>query len=181
MEKTIYICSMTQNLTVRQITENDYSTIYNLIKTAFETAEHRDGDEQDFAVNLRNGENYIPELDLVAELNGHIIGHIMFTKTHITKPDGSRYNTLLVAPLAVLLEYRGIGAGSALMNEGFRIAQTMGYESAFLIGDPNYYQRFGYKHTHLYGINHESFPAEYVMVKELVSGTLHGITGLINM
>lgn len=172
---------MKKNFIVRQITEADYSTVYNLIKTAFETAEHRDGDEQDYAVGLRNGGNYIPQLDLVAELDGEIIGHIMLTRTTVTKPDGSKYDTLLVAPLSVLLEYRSVGAGSALMKEGLRIAQEMGYESAFLIGDPNYYQRFGYKPTHLYDINHESFPAEYLMVKEFVPGALKGITGLINM
>lgn len=172
---------MKQDFIIRQITVADYSTVYKLIQTAFETAEHRDGDEQDFAVNLRNGENYIPELDLVAEMDGRLIGHIMFTKTYVSKPDGSRYNTLLVAPLATLLECRRMGVGAALMNEGFRIAQTMGYQSAFLLGDPDYYQRFGYKLTHLYGINHESMPAEYLMTKEFVSGALDGITGLINM
>lgn len=172
---------MKTNFIVRQITEADYSKVYNLIKTAFETAEHRDGNEQDFAVNLRNGENYIPELDLVAERDGKLIGHIMFTKTYVTKPDGSRYNTLMVAPLAVLLEYRSFGVGSALMKEGLRIAPSMGYQSAFLIGDPNYYQRFGYKRTHLYGINHESMPMEYLQVKELTQGALDEVTGLINM
>lgn len=172
---------MKTNFRVRQIAEADYSTVYNLIKTAFETAEHRDGDEQDFAVNLRNGDNYIPELDLVAEQDGELLGHIMFTKTYVTKPDGSRYNTLMVAPLAVLLEYRSSGVGSALMKEGLRIAQAMGYQSAFLVGDPGYYQRFGYKLTHLYGINHESMPSEYVQVKELIPGALDGVTGLINL
>lgn len=172
---------MKTNFIVRQITEADYSTVYNLIKTAFETAEHRDGDEQDFAVNLRDGDNYIPELDLVAERDGDLIGHIMFTKTYVTQPDGSRYNTLMVAPLSVLLEYRSLGVGSALMEEGLSIARATGYQSAFLIGDPNYYQRFGYKLTHLYGINHESMPAEYLQVKELAEGALDGVTGLINM
>lgn len=172
---------MKKDFIVRQVTKVDYPTVYKLIKTAFETAEHRDGDEQDFAVNLRNDENYIPELDLVAEFDGQLIGHIMFTKTYVTKPDGSKYDTLLVAPLSVLLECRSMGAGSALMKEGFRIAATMGYGTAFLIGDPNYYQRFGYKPSHLYGINHDSFPAEYVMAKEIVSDALDGITGMINM
>lgn len=172
---------MKTNFIVRQITEADYTTVYKLIKTAFETAEHRDGDEQDFAVNLRNGDNYIPELDLVAERDGKLLGHIMFTQTYVTKPDGSRYNTLMVAPLAVLPEYRSIGVGSALMKEGLRIAQNMGYQSAFLIGDLNYYQRFGYKLTHLYGINHESMPAEYLQVKELTQGALDGVIGMINL
>lgn len=172
---------MKTNFIVRQIAETDYSAVYKLIKTAFETAEHRDGDEQDFAVNLRNGGNYIPELDLVAERDGELLGHIMLTKTYVTKPDGSRYNTLMVAPLAVLLEHRNSGVGTALMEEGLRIAKTMGYQSAFLIGDPNYYKRFGYKLTHLYGINHESMPAEYLQVKELSQGALDGVTGLINL
>lgn len=172
---------MDKNFAVRKTTNKDYTAIYNMIKVAFETAAHRDGNEQDFAVNLRLGENYIPELDLVAELDGNLIGHIMFTKTYITKPDGIRYDTLLVAPLSVQLEYRSVGVGSALMNEGFRIAQILGYQSAFLIGDPNYYQRFGYTLTHLRGINHECMPAEYVMVKEFIPTALDGITGLINM
>lgn len=166
---------------IRQTTQADYATVYNLIKTAFETAEHRDGSEQDFAAGLRNSENYIPELDLVAEQNGQLIGHILFTRTYVTRPDGSRYATLLVAPLSVLLEYRNSGVGSALMYEGFRIAAAMGYQTAFLIGDPDYYRRFGYRLAHLYGIRHDSFPAEYVQAKELAPGALDGVTGTIAM
>lgn len=172
---------MKTNIIVRQTTEADYSTVYNLIKTAFETAEHKDGDEQDYAVGLRNGRNYLPELDLVAEFDRQLIGHIMFTKTVVSQPDGSKVDTLMVAPLSVLLEYRSMGVGSTLMKEGFRIAKAMGYQTAFLLGDPNYYQRFGYKPSHLYGINHESFPAEYLLAKEIVPGALNGVTGLINM
>lgn len=172
---------MKQNIIVRPTTSADYETVYNLIQTAFQTAEHTDGDEQDFAVGLRNGENYIPELDLVAELDGQLIGHIMFTKTFVTRPDGSHYPTLMVAPLSVLLEYRSMGIGSALMNEGFRIATALGYSSAFLLGEPAYYQRFGYKPTSEFGISHETFPAEYLMGKELTPDALSGVNGIINM
>ncbi len=169
------------NFIVRQTVEADYPIVYNLIKTAFETAEHRDGTEQDFAVDLRNGGNYLPELDLVAELDGQLIGHIMFTKTYVAQPDGSKYDTLMVAPLSVLLEYRNAGVGSALMEEGFRIAEASGYGAAFLLGDPNYYQRFGYKPSHLYGIGHEIYPAEYLLAKEIISGALKDVTGAVNM
>lgn len=172
---------MNNNILVRQTTEAEFPIVYNLIKTAFLTAEHRDGNEQDFAAGLRNSGNYIPELDLIATFDGHPAGHILFTKTFVTKPDGSKYETLLVAPLSVLLEHRSKGIGSMLMKEGFRIAANMGYGSAFLIGDPDYYQRFGFKPTHLYGIKHETFPAEYVMVKEISPNALKGISGIINM
>ena len=166
---------------VRPVTSADYSIVYNLIQTAFLTAEHTDGDEQNFAVNLRNSENYIPELDLVVELDGQLVGHIMFTEIFVTKPDGSRYEALMVAPLSVLLEYRSMRIGSKLVEEGCRIAECMGYKAAFLLGAPNYYQRFGFKPTHVYGISHESYPAEYLMVKELVPESLNGITGVVNM
>ncbi len=172
---------MKQNIIVRQTNSADYTTVYNLIQTAFLTAEHRDGTEQDFAVGLRNSENYIPELDLVAELNGGLAGHIMFTKTYVTKADGSKYDTLMVAPLSVLLEYRNMGIGSALMKEGFRLATAMGYEASFLVGDPDYYKRFGYRHTHLYGINHDSIPPEFVLVKEMKDDALKGVTGIIKL
>ena len=172
---------MKKNIIIRQTTEADYTPIYHLIKTAFETAEHTDGDEQDFAVGLRMGENYIPELDLVAEVDGQLAGHIMFTKTYVAQPDGSRFNTLMVAPLSVLIEFRNLGIGSKLMQEGFRLAAAMGYETAFLLGDPNYYQRFGYKQSHHYGIGHDSYPAEYLLAKEIVPNALEGVMGLINM
>lgn len=166
---------------IRQTATVDHSTVYNLIQTAFLTAEHRDGDEQDFAVSLRSGENYISELDLVAQYNGELIGHIMFTKTYVTMPDGKRYDTLLVAPLSVLLEYRSRGVGAALMNEGLSLATAMGYGAAFLIGDPNYYKKFGYRLSSEYSINHESFPKEYVMAKELLPNALMEISGIVSM
>ena len=87
---------MKANIIVRQTTEADYSAVYDLIKTAFETAEHKDGTEQDYAVDLRNGMGYLPELDLVAEVDGKLAGHIMFTKTYVTLPDGSKHDTLMV-------------------------------------------------------------------------------------
>lgn len=170
---------MKNKFIIRPTTPADYDTVYDLIKTAFLEAEHRDGDEQDFAVRLREGENYIPSLDLVAECDATTAGHIMFTKTYVTRPDGSRYDTLLVAPLSVLPPYQRTGAGSALMREGLRIAAEMGYGAAFLVGDPAYYRRFGYRLTSHYGIAHESLPAEYVQVIELSPGALKGVTGIV--
>lgn len=166
---------------IRQTQKADYPTVYDLIQTAFRTAEHRDGNEQDFAVGLRNRDTYIPELDLVAVIEGQLVGHIMFTKTYVTKPEGIRYPTLMVAPLSVLLEYRNKGVGSALMKEGLRLANAMGYQTAFLVGDPGYYGRFGYKPTHIYNIRHENIPAEYVLVKEMTDNALKGITGIIKL
>lgn len=130
---------MQKDILIRHARQADYPTIYELIETAFKTAEHRDGTEQDFAVDLRAGTNYIPELELVAEIDSQLIGHIMLTKTYVVLPDGGRYDTLLLAPLSVLREYRNAGVGSALVRAELRIARTMGYRTVFLVGEPDYY------------------------------------------
>lgn len=163
---------MQKDILIRHARQADYPTIYELIETAFKTAEHRDGTEQDFAVDLRAGTNYIPELELVAEIDSQLIGHIMLTKTYVVLPDGGRYDTLLLAPLSVLREYRNAGVGSALVRAELRIARTMGYRTVFLVGEPDYYRRFGFELSHLYGISHEFLPAEYVQTVELVPGAI---------
>lgn len=104
-----------------------------------------------------------------------------FATTYVTLLDGSKYRTLMVAPLSVLIETRGMGVGVALMQEGLRLVAEMGYETAFLCGAPNYYLRLGYKHTYLYDINHESIPQEYVLVYEIKAGSLAGVTGVIKL
>ena len=164
---------------IRQETEKDYQEIYNLIRTAFETAKVKDGTEQDYAVGLRNSEGYIPQLALVAELEGKLIGHIMFTKMYVIQADGSKYEALLLAPISVLLEYRNNGIGGKLIAEGFDIGRKMGYNAVFLCGDPAYYHRFGFKPTTAFGIiNTNGFPEENVMACELQAGALDGRNGV---
>ena len=92
------------SFTVRQEREAEFPAIYELIRTAFATAEVSDGDEQDFANRLRIHGNYIPELALVAECQGKLIGHIMLTRTVVTQDDGTPYEALMIAPLSVVPE-----------------------------------------------------------------------------
>jgi len=166
---------------IRVEEKKDYDEIYTLIKTAFETAKVKDGDEQDFAVNLRKSENYIPQLAFVAESEGKLIGHIMFTKTYVKQSDGSQYEGLLIAPLSVLQEYRNVGVGSALIKEGFKRAKDLGYKAVFLCGDPVYYHRFGFRSTASFGIKYiHDVPEQYIMTYELEQGALDNVTGSID-
>lgn len=170
------------DLTVRPILPADYQEVYRLIGAAFKMAEHsREGGEQNFAAGLRNGDCYIPELDLVAEAGGGLIGHIMLTKTFVIRPGGDRYNTLMLAPLSVLPKYQNLHVGSVLMKEGLRRAKDLGYETVFLAGYYNYYKKFGYKQASLYGIFHADISAEYVLVHEIVPGALNGVAGKVEL
>lgn len=134
-------------ITIRQETPADHAEIYSLIQTAFASAEHRDGNEQDLVDALRKSEAFIPELSLVAQLDRRIAGHILFTKARIGKT-----TQLSLAPLSVLPPFQRQGIGTALIQEGHRIAKELGYAYSIVLGSETYYPRLGYAPASLYGI-----------------------------
>lgn len=132
---------------IRKEEPKDYTEIYEVVKSAFDSAEHADGNEQDLVNTLRTGDSYIPQLSLVAEENGKIVGHIMFTRAKI-----GTVIALALAPLSVLPEYQKKGIGTALIEEGHRIAKQLGYGYSVVLGSEKYYPRFGYMPATLLGI-----------------------------
>ena len=123
---------------IRLAQESDYQKIYELVQTAFLTAQVSDGTEQDFVLKLREGDTFIPQLEFVAEDNNELIGHIMMTKQNIQTQNGI-LTGVLVAPLCVKKEYRNQGIGRALITHAHQCARQLGYQAAFLVGDPLYY------------------------------------------
>ncbi len=134
-------------LEIRQENKKDYEEVYNVIKKAFETAEHSDGNEHDLVVALRNSDSFIPELSLVAVKEGKIVGHILFSKIKI-----GRVEEVGLAPIAVLLEFQRQGVGSKLIEEGHKIAKKLGYHYSIVLGNEKYYSKFGYLPAIQYGI-----------------------------
>ena len=132
---------------IRQEQKADEQVVYNIIKEAFACAEHRDGNEQDLVVALRNSEAFIKELSLVAEVDGTIVGHILFTKVMV---DGKA--ALALAPLAVLPKYQRQGIGLSLIKEGHRIGKELGYSCSIVLGHAEYYKKAGYRPASQYGI-----------------------------
>ncbi len=166
---------------IRPEEKSEFPVIYDLIKTAFETAPVSDGTEQDFADKLRAGAGYVPELALVAEdESGAIIGHIMLTKMPVKTAEGA-YEALLLAPISVVLGHRGKGIGTQMIETVFAKASEMDFGAVILAGDPGYYERFGFKTSTEFGIkNTNGFPDENMMMCELVSGALDGVSGTIH-
>ena len=148
---------------IRKEQKSDYEEVYNLVKTAFEKAKESDGNEQDLVVDLRNSDNFVPELSLVAKKDDKVVGYILFTKIQIGK-----YEELALAPLAVLPEYQRQGIGSKLIKEGHKIAKEMGYHYVVVLGSDKYYPKFGYEKASKYGIKPPfDVPDENFMVIKL--------------
>lgn len=90
------------NILIRQETEKDYRLSETVLEKAFKNEEHSDHREQLLVDKLRKSDVFVPELSLVAEINGEIVGHIMLTKL-IIKDDERKYKSLALAPVSVLL------------------------------------------------------------------------------
>jgi predicted N-acetyltransferase YhbS len=167
------------DMMLRQEKETDFPAIFDLVKTSFQTAKVSNGDEQNFVARLRASGNYLPELALVAEDGGKLIGHIMLTKTSF-ETASSRRPILLLGPLAVVFESRGQGIGAQLVHEACRLAKAQGHTAVILAGDPAYYSRFGFKPAIHFGIaNTNGIPDDNVLACELVPGALRNLRGAI--
>ena len=93
---------------------------------------------------LRQGERFDPELSLVAEVEGRVVGHVLFTPQHMRLLGGD-VPAVMLSPLGVLPDFQSRGVGTALVQEGHRVATAKGFAVSWLLGVPAYYPRFGYR------------------------------------
>jgi putative acetyltransferase len=159
---------------VRPEKPEDYQTIYDLNKKAF------DGEvEARLVNNLRKTKGFIPELSLVAEKDGKVVGHILFSIIHINTGTDN-IPVLALAPMAVLPEYQKQGIGSLMIKEGLKKCNKLGYKIVTLVGHSDYYPRFGFTPAKEKGLKLPfDAPDEAFMAHEIIPNSLTGITGTI--
>ena len=118
-------------------------------------------------------------VSLVAEEDGLVVGHILFSPVTVESAGGGWEATGL-GPMAVLPERQGRGVGSALVREGLKECLRLGREVVFVLGHADYYPRFGFRPAGPLGVTCEfPSPEENFMVAELRPGALAGRTGLV--
>ncbi|MBY0756768.1 N-acetyltransferase [Clostridium sardiniense] len=161
------------DIMIREENNKDFNEVYDVVRLAFENAEHTDHNEHNLVNRLRNSDAFIKELSLVVEGDEKIIGHIMITKIKI-----GEHTSLALAPLSVLPKYHGMGIGRELILEGHKIAKDLGYSSVIILGDPNYYSRFGYVAASKWRIKAPfEVPDENFMAIELIDNGLKDVSG----
>jgi putative acetyltransferase len=82
-------------------------------------------------------------LELVAEKDGRIVGHVLFSRLMVLEA-GRNFSAVALAPLAVDPDLHGEGIGSALVGEAHERLTATGEKLSVVLGDPAYYGRFGY-------------------------------------
>ena len=88
---------------------------------------------------LRDGRTPAAGLALSAVRDGELIGTVRLW--HVSA--GGR-DALMLGPLAVDTDARGLGVGAALMEEALAIATARGHGAVILLGDAPYYARYGF-------------------------------------
>lgn len=124
---------------------------------------------------MREHGDFIPELALVAELDGEVIGNIMYTKARLVDRAGGEKEILTFGPVCIAPEYQRKGYGGELMEESFRRALELGYDAVVIFGSPANYVGRGFQSCKKHNVCAEGgkYPAA-MMVKELVPGALDG-------
>jgi putative acetyltransferase len=159
-------------ITIRPETTEDYDAIHRVNFTAFGKE-----NEPHLVETLRQAADAIPELSLVAVVEGQVVGHILFSPITIEIQNGS-VPALSLAPLAVLPEFQNQGIGSALVQSGLKECQRLGHGIVIVLGHPGFYPRFGFTPARARGIDSPFNVSDDVwMALELRPGALDSVRG----
>ena len=156
------------NIIIQIELSEHYLAVHEILITCFKSDA-----ESKLVAALRNNDKAI--LSLVAVQNGEVVGHVMFTPVTTSPPSTAK--GLGLAPLAVKPEYQKQGIGAKLVEEGLRMCAELEYDYVVLLGNPKYYQRFGFKKASDFGMQNEYGVDEPFMVIKLTSCDLQN--GLI--
>lgn len=165
---------------IRSATHPDLAEILDVHRDAF--GEEHGPEIVDLVTGLLIDRTAEPRFSLVAEIDGRIVGHILFTAVRL-QSGRQRIAAQILAPLAVAKEHQGQGVGGLLIHEGLDQLTASGIELVFVLGHPDYYPKFGFRPAGVLG-----YQAPYVipienanawMVKELKAGIMGSVQGLI--
>lgn len=166
---------MDKMIKIRNEEETDYEKVEEITRRAFWNL-YIPGCIEHYLVHvMRPHKDFLPELDLVIEVDNQIIGNIMYTKAKLIDESGDEKDILTFGPFCILPEYQRKGYGKKLMEYSFEQAAALGYNVIVIFGNPNNYVSRGFKSCKKYNVCLENgtYPAA-MMVKELNPDVLDG-------
>ncbi|MEE1304017.1 MAG: N-acetyltransferase [Agathobacter sp.] len=178
-------------ITIRPEEHKDYKDIVSLILRSFqEGTDYSDGSDIIALVEeIRDSKYHIPELSFVAELEGKIVGHFLFSHFPISKTregghrEDGKSDIVMLAPVSVHADYFRQGIGAQMLSLGIEKVKEMGYKGITVEGNFNFYNRVGFRTSSEYGIYPTSgWPMEEprcMMCQETYEGSLDDIQGYI--
>ena len=144
---------MNPKIIIRNEIDADVDAITEVTVAAFKTLEISNHTEQ-FIVEALRANNALT-VSLIAEVDGHVVGHVAFSP--VTISDGTQ-NWYGLGPVSVLPEHQRKGIGKSLILEGISRLKGLNAKGCCLVGHPDYYRKLGFKNVS--GLMHEGVPQE---------------------
>ena len=167
-----------QNIIIRNETPADYRTVENLTREAFWNV-YRPGCLEHYVLHtFRTDPAFVPELDLVMEKDGEIMGHVMYVRSAIKTDDGRTIPIMTFGPISIAPQFNRQGYGKVLLEYSMEKAKEMGAGALAITGNIDFYGKSGFVVSKNRGVRYEDDPdADYFLIAELEPGFLNGITG----
>lgn len=125
---------------IRPEAAEDIDVIADVRRAAFNGS-----DEAELVDAIRRSAHFIPDLSLVAELNGQVVGHVLLSSVELVTPHDGTLPLLALAPVAVSPLHQGRGIGTLLTRAALALADARSHEIGIaVLGAPNFYRRFGF-------------------------------------
>lgn len=136
---------------MRLETRDDYLEVEKLVRNSFWNI-YRPGAFEHYIVHkLREDESFIADLAYVMEIDDEIVGHINYSKGYIDY-ENERVDAVVLGPLSIHKDFQNQGLGSRLIEYTLDLAKNQDIAYVFVIGDENYYHRFGFESASGYNI-----------------------------
>lgn len=160
-----------RTIMIRPETGHDHRAIRTINQAAFGSDA-----EADLVDALRDG-GYV-EASLVAESDGLIVGHILFSKLPIVT-EFETVDAVSLAPMAVIPSQQRRGIGTRLVEAGLAACRAQGHRIVLVLGHPSFYPRFGFTAALAEPLQSPFGAGEAWMALELESRALQGIEGRV--
>ena len=128
-------------VTIRHEEQRDIEAIGIVILDAFKEHPHSNQQEAVIVEKLRDDSALL--ISLVAEFQNEIVGHIAFSEVSISDDTPNWYG---LGSVSVKPRYQGLKVGTRLIETGLKLLKKRGAVGCVVLGEPEYYQRFGFKH-----------------------------------
>ena len=170
------------SIIIRRETPADYTAVEHLTREAFWNV-YRPGCLEHFVVHvLRRDPDFVPELDLVLEREGEIIGHVLYMRAKIVADDGREIPVMTFGPISIRPDLQRQGLGKYLLDYSMERAEELGVGALCIEGNIDFYSKSGFVVAGTKGIRYHGEPEQemvpYALLRELRPGFLRGVTGV---
>ncbi len=163
------------DIILRKETISDYRTVEELTREAFWNLYIPGCSEHYLAHVMRQHEDFIPDLDYLASVDGKIVGNIMYTRSCVVDENRETMATLTFGPVSVLPDYQRMGIGSRLIEKTVGDAKARKEKAIIIYGSPKNYCKFGFKSSKDFNISTMDGKYPYgLLVLELEEGAFKG-------